>query len=174
MIEIQVRRRRVSPSFPPRQTRRGFAFAVVLSVGTVLLILVGILISNSRSQKVALSKAIDQAKALAAAQSMMNLAIYKYRVLKPEFNLIENATPTLIPHFQAMWVADFDAKLATTPARVLKEKLGCEDIGVSTFSRLILPGEIDSDRDILRIISFAVVNGQRKTLQEMIEVKIQR
>ena len=114
----------------------------------------------------------DQARALAAAQGMMRLAIAKYRALRSEFYYLETLPAARKADFLRAWLADFDAGAATSPARILRDRLGCEDVGVATFSRLVLVETgAEYHRDILKIVTFGVASGQRRTIEEMIEIR---
>ncbi len=157
-----------------RVRRKGFALPVVITMSIVLLTFVSILFFNARSQSASKNIIVDRARAVAAAQGMMQLAVYKFRLLRSDFYLQETASESRKPFYREAWIADFNASSATSPARIIKDMLGCQDVGVSTYTRLILtkPG-FEYKRDILRIVTYGVCNSQRESLEQMIEVKAQ-
>ncbi|MBF0500467.1 MAG: hypothetical protein HQM09_10065 [Candidatus Riflebacteria bacterium] len=155
----------------------GFALPMVLMLSTALIVMLGTMLFNSQSQKPTHDILFDQARASTIARGVMQLAIYKFRMLPAEFfrtDEIASDCPLNVPFFQSTWMADFDSKIATSPVTLLKNSFqGCQDLGVATFTRIVMssPGQ-EYTKDVLRIVTFATVNQQTKTLEETFEIKL--
>lgn len=151
--------------------RSGFAMAIVITMSVVLLGMVSVLYFNTRSQKNAQSIVSYQTHALAGAQAILKLAICKYRLLPSEYYTIETAPATQTTFFREAWLADFNSKFATSPAYVLCEKFGCDELGVSSFTRIV-PTQIGLEykRDFLKIEAYAVYKGKRRVLEQLVEI----
>lgn len=157
------------------QRRNGFALPLALLLAVALLGFISIMLFNTRSQKGTHEMQIDQAQALTIARGVMQLAVYKYRMLPAEFIRWQDTTdPGKKLLFQTAWLSDFNHQEPTSPANRLKGSFQrCDDLGVATFSRIVLttPG-MEYTKDVLRIVTFAVVNGQRRTLEELLEFRL--
>jgi hypothetical protein len=173
--------------------RKGVAIAVVLVFCTAILGLLTVLMMNSRHQRGSHSMQYDQTRALMAARSGIQLAIYKYRVLPSEYYRIHQmamdiknggGNPAEFNATREMWLRDFRSESPDTPAARIKAHL---DAGVS-----ILPGDPPAGsyefaveefdlisrslagytQDYLRVRAWGSFRGTRKTMEELIEVKI--
>ena len=106
----------------------------------------------------------------------MQLAVYKFRMLPAEFFRAQDPglTPAQKAFLTRSWLADFDAANATSPVRLLKNNFpNCQDLGVATFTRIVMtsPGK-EYTQDVIRIVTYATVNQQKKTLEELLEVNL--
>lgn len=158
-----------------KQTRDGFALPLALLLAVALLGFISIMLFNTRSQKGTHDLQIDQAQALTIARGVMQLAVYKYRMLPAEFiRWQETINPGKKLEYQTAWMSDFNHADSNSPAHKLKASFHrCDDLGVATFSRIVLttPG-MEYTKDVLRIVTFAVVNGQRRALEELLEFRL--
>ena len=167
-------------------SRKGFALASVLLLSTVLMIFVGSLFFRVRSQRSTLPSINMQTKALALAKGVMQIALYKIKVLPAEFyraNAIlksSGADPmdmdNDISRFFAVWLADFNDQIATSPVHNLIQSLPDKDkhayrAGVSVFS---IQKSKDSGfkKDLVRITTWASCNDEKKTFESLVEVDI--
>ena len=152
----------------------GFALPLALLLAVALLGLVSVMLFSTRAQKGTHDLLVDQAQALAIARGMMQIAVYKFRMLPAEFFRIQSADPAHRPVFEGAWMADFNPEIADSPASRLKSSFrNCQDLGVATFTQIHLttPGS-DYVKDLLRIVTFAVVNNQKRTLEELLEFRL--
>jgi len=166
------------------KARRGVAIAVVLVFCTAILTLLGILLMNTRQQRGTFSKQYEQTRALMAARSAVQLAIYKYRVLPSEYYRIHQQSlavkgggdPTEFNITRMIWLHDLQTEHANTPAARIKQHLetgnsGVFDFGVEEFD-LVSSTLQGYNQDYLRVRAWGSFNGTRKTLEELIEVQI--
>ncbi|MFZ2955490.1 MAG: hypothetical protein WA705_01140 [Candidatus Ozemobacteraceae bacterium] len=156
------------------KTSRGFALPMALLISVSLLILVGTMLFVSRSQKATHNLLEDQARALTIARGVMQLAVYKFRMLPSEFFHLQDATPVDKAFFERAWMVDFDEKVPTSAVACLKAGFqGCENLGVATFTRIVLLApNMEYTKDVLRIVTFATVNKQKRTLEELVEIRL--
>ncbi len=168
----------------PFNKRRGVAIAVVLVFCTAILALIGILLMNTRQQRGTFSKQYEQTRALMAARSAVQLAIYKYRVLPSEYYRIHQMAmavqaggdPTEFNITRTMWLHDLHTENADTPAAKIKQHLEAEaagtfDFGIDDFD-LVTRTLQGYNQDYLRVRAWGSFNGTRKTLEELVEVQI--
>jgi len=157
------------------KTSRGFALPLALLLATSLLVFIGTMLFVSRSQKSTHRLLVDQARALTMARGVMQLAVYKFRMLPAEFfHIQEVGTPVEKTFFENAWMMDFDSNIATSPVARLKSQFqDCEDLGVATFARIVLLApNMEYTKDVLRIVTFATVNQQKRTLEELLEIQL--
>ena len=102
-------------------SKRGVALVGVMMFCSVIVIMVGILVFNTKSKKETHTFQYDTTQALMAANAAIQLAVYKYRVLPSEYYRIyemeisERATGVADPNIEEakrLWLAD----LTTEPA----------------------------------------------------------
>ncbi|PKL50282.1 MAG: hypothetical protein CVV42_03235 [Candidatus Riflebacteria bacterium HGW-Riflebacteria-2] len=174
-------------------TKRGVAIAVVLVFCTAILALIGILLMNTRQQRGTFGKQYEQTRALMAARSGIQLAIYKYRVLPSEYYRIHQlsldvkngADPAEFNMTRMMWLHDLQTANADTPAAKIKQFLetgsagagdaalvGTFDFGVDEFDLVSHNLSGLYTQDYLRVRVWGSFNGTRKTLEELVEIKI--
>jgi hypothetical protein len=174
------------------KARRGVAIAVVLVFCTAILTLLGILLMNTRQQRGTFSKQYEQTRALMAARSAVQLAIYKYRVLPSEYYRIHQMAiavkaggdPAEFNITRMIWLHDLQTEHANTPAAKIKQHLetgaagagdpgaaGVFDFGVDEFD-LVSSTLHGYSQDYLRVRAWGSFNGTRKTLEELVEVQI--
>ncbi|OGK06710.1 MAG: hypothetical protein A2W80_04410 [Candidatus Riflebacteria bacterium GWC2_50_8] len=172
--------------------RKGVAIAVVLVFCTAILGLLTVLMMNSRHQRGSYSMQYDQTRALMAARSGIQLAIYKYRVLPSEYYRIHQmaldvkagAPPDEFNTTRDMWLYDLKSENADTPAAKIKAHLdisagggpdavaaGSFEFGVEEFD-LVSRSLHGYTQDYLRVRAWGSFRGTRKTMEELIEVKI--
>jgi len=172
--------------------KRGVAIAVVLVFCTAILGLLGILLMNTRQQRGTFGMQYEQTRALMAARSAVQLAIYKYRVLPSEYYRIHQMSlavkaggdPAEFNLTRMMWLHDLQSENADTPAARIKQFLetgapvgvdapsaGTFDFGVEEFD-LVSSSMHGYNKDYLRIRAWGSFNGTRKTLEELVEVQI--
>jgi hypothetical protein len=174
--------------------RQGVAIAVVLVFCTAILGFLTILLMNTRQQRGTFTMQYEQTRALMAARAAIQLAIYKYRVLPSEYyrinqmaNDIKNGTgdPAAFDIARIMWLHDFQTEHIDTPAARIKMHLdsgvhggpvgpdnpGSFAFGVEEFD-LVSKTSHGYTKDYLRIKAWGSFKGTRKTLEELVEVKI--
>ncbi len=176
------------------QGKRGVAIAVVLVFCTAILGLLGVLLMNTRQQRGTFGMQYEQTRALMAARSAVQLAIYKYRVLPSEYYRIHQMSlavkaggdPTEFNMTRMIWLHDFQSANADTPAARIKQFLetgapsagdaaavGNIDFGVEEFD-LVSSTLHGYTQDYIRVRAWGSFNGTRKTLEELVEVQIAR
>ena len=169
--------------------RRGVAIAIVLVFCTAILGLLTVLMMNTRHQRGMQSMQYEQTRALMAARSAIQLAIYKYRVLPSEYYRIHQQAlnvkagilnPDEFNITRMMWLHDFQTANPDTPAARIKMHLdasagsspaGAFEFGIEEFD-LISRNLQGYTQDYIRIKAWGSFNGTRKTMEELIEVKI--
>lgn len=173
--------------------RKGIAIAVVLVFCTAILGLLTVLMMNSRNQRGVHSMQYEQTRALMASRSAIQLAIYKYRVLPSEYYRIHQMAldikagtgdPDEFNATKEMWLHDFQSENPDTPAAKIKAHLDASvgggpdaaaassfDFGVEEFD-LVSRSLYGYTQDYLRIRAWGSFAGTRKTMEELIEVKI--
>ncbi len=169
--------------------RQGVAIAVVLVFCTAILALLAVLLMNTRQQRGVHEKQYEQTRALMAARSAVQLAIYKYRVLPSEYYRIDQlsidvkngADPGELNSARTMWLNDFQTANPDTPAAKIKEHLegtvvapsvAVYEFGVEEFDLVSRSVGGYYTQDYLRIRAWGSFNDTRRTLEELIEVKI--
>ena len=175
-----------SKSMSLGRRRRGIALPAVLLLATVLMMMVGTLVFRSRSRRTILPRINLQTKALALSKGVMQLALYKVKVLPAEFyratGILNNAPAdpdtwdAATRTFVESWRADFDDQIATSPVRQMIQSLPDNTLhayraGVSQFS---IQKSKDSGfkKDLVRITTWASCDDERKTLESLVEVDI--
>jgi len=173
---------------PFAAARHGFALVTLLLFMMVLLTFVGLLHFSSRGQKGVHTRLFDQTKALMAARAAVELAVYKYRMLPAEFykvNRLLHAPMTSTAErdfFSAAWMNDFSGPSAAmpggfvSPARVIIDEMRREtgdpiDLGVDGCE-LVTRKESGYVKDFLRVKAWGSCNGERKTLEQLVEVEV--
>jgi len=123
--------------------RQGFVLVSVLALSVCLLVFVAILYFQTRAQRESHDLYEINAKALAAARGMQQLALYKFRVLPREFYVYDSyakGTYAMAILMQSYWMDDLQSGTTAyhSPAAELAEKLkesdgGTYQLGVSRF-----------------------------------------
>ena len=150
---------------------------IVLLLSVALLAFLGVLFTRTVSQRGTHSTLEDQAKALLGAKALLQAAIYKYRVLPSDFFRIkeEEGDPIKQNTLYQAWVADFDASYASSPARAIQDSVpGITDIGLATWPSIVnfsKPG-MQYKQDFMRVRTYAVYNGFRKEIEELVELHV--
>lgn len=158
--------------------KRGVAVLIVLVLSVALLSFVTILVKNTGSQKTAHTGQYVRARALMAARTAMQLAIYKYRVLMSEFYVVKDKAGI----YEAAWMSDFNTSDKASPAFKLRKILNNlrsddldYDFGVTEFkiaSKGSVNGNIGYSKDYVEITAWGKYGNFEKVIQELIEVKI--
>lgn len=160
--------------------RRGFTLAIVLILAMVLLGFVSVLFFRSRAQRDTFRKLELQAKALAAARGLMQVALYKFRVLPTEFYQVASAVRELPPAaaapYQAVWQAELESDRGGDIARHLTDSLRQFDghsyqVGINKYELLT---RMDSGyrRDFLRLEVWGQCESERRVIEELLEVEL--
>lgn len=175
-----------------KQSRKGIAIAVVLVFCVSILGLVTILVTNTRFNKGSHVSQYEQTRALMAAKSATQLAIYKYRVLPSEFYRIHEAEkasrlnpgdPALsakLSAFVEAWMRDLDSDQSDSPAAKIKQELDSVDNivvkGEHSFKveefRLVSRKNKGYVRDFIKITAVGKFGNSQKTIEELVEVKV--
>ncbi|HNW35248.1 MAG TPA: hypothetical protein PKM25_09980 [Candidatus Ozemobacteraceae bacterium] len=173
-------------SFP--FARQGFAMITLLLFMVVLITFVGLLQFSSRGQKGTHTRLFDQTKALMAARAAIELAVYKYRMLPAEFYKVNRllhapmANPVERDFFKAVWMNDFSGGPVAAgagfipPAKRIVDAMRREtgdpiDLGVESCE-LVTRKESGYVKDFLRVKAWGSCNGEKKTLEQLVEVEI--
>lgn len=155
--------------------RTGMAIIIVLILSVVLMVSIGTMFSLTKQQRGTHEHIFAQTRALMAAKSAVQLALYKFRVLPSEFyRLKENGLND--EAYGKYWFADFNPIIKGSPAQVILRNLknadGAKyDFGVTDFS-IISRLDKGYKRDYIRIRAWGVCDGFRKEVEELIEVAI--
>ncbi|MGM0600641.1 MAG: hypothetical protein ACQETH_12595 [Candidatus Rifleibacteriota bacterium] len=172
--------------------KRGIALAVVLVFCTALLGFITILLMNTRQQKGGHARQYEQTRALLAARSAMQLAVYKFRVLVSEFykiHEIENdlrdspSDTTLqakLDAYNNVWLADMDTDTPGSPAEKIKNSLDAVDTvnisGGHSFKveefKLVSKQSKGYVKDYVKIRVSGSYGNSEKILEDLIEVQI--
>lgn len=160
--------------------RRGFALAMVLGIVVALLIFVSAIFFRTRAQRDTHGMLSSQAKALTAARGIMQLALYKFRVLPTEFYFLASATRMLSPivskPYLDAWMNDLQSNVPNSLAAQLADSLkqtdgGNYQVGVASF--VLLNREDDGYRkDFVRIEAWGQYEEQKKVIEELLEVEV--
>jgi Tfp pilus assembly protein PilX len=172
--------------------KRGIALAVVLVFCTALLGFITILLMNTKHQKGSHAKQYEQTRALMAARSAMQLAVYKFRVLVSEFYRIHEIEKQLrlsggdpgiqakLNAFSNVWLADMDTATTGSPAEKIKNRLDAVDTvnisGGHSFKveefRLVTKQNEGYIKDYVKIRVSGIYGNSEKILEDLIEVQI--
>ncbi len=173
-----------------KPNRRGFAIALVMLFCIAILGLVTVLVFNSKSHRGSHTFQYDASRALMAANSAVQLATYKYRVLPSEYYKIhalemaqkkgtaDAATLAQLGARKTAWLADFQTATAGSPAAKIKVELDAgtgtsHSFGVEEFS-LVSKTSTGYTKDYLKIRAWGAASDTRKVLEELIEVRISK
>lgn len=155
--------------------RKGVAILIVLVLSVALLGFVTVLVKNAGSQKTAHTGQYVRARALMAARTAMQLAIYKYRVLLSEFYKVKDKAGI----YETTWMSDFDTNDTLSPAfklrKILNDKLKDDldyNFGVTEFKIASKGGDEGYFKDYVQITTWGTYGKFKKVIQELIEVKI--
>lgn len=168
--------------------KQGVAIVIVLVFCVAILGFLTVLLINTKSQRGTHDSQYDQTRALMAARSATQMAIYKYRVLPSEFYKIHKlelavrsgaasaAMAAVLDQVRNFWLEDFATELPGGPAAKIKAQLdetagGDHRFGVDEFS-IVSRESQGYIKDYLKIRAWGSFNGIRKELEELIEVKI--
>jgi hypothetical protein len=162
------------------------ALPTVLLLSTVMMMMIGTLFFRTRSQRTILPRINLQTKALALSKGVMQLALYKVKVLPAEFYranaLLKSSgvdpddTENDINQFFAHWMSDFDDQIATSPVQQMIQRL--PDRGKHTYRAGVAVFSIQKSKDagfkkdLVRITSWASCDEEKKTFESLIEVDI--
>lgn len=155
----------------PRKNRKGIAIAVVLIFCTAILGLITVLVINTKAHRGSHSSQYDDTRALMAARSAIQLAIYKYRVLPAEYYKIHSNGA-----LKQGWLADMQTETADSPAAKIKLALdngmqASHDFGVEEFA-LVSRQDSGYTKDYLKIRAWGTASDSRKLLEELVEIRI--
>ena len=155
--------------------RQGMAVITVLLLSVAMLSLLAVVFTKTTSQRGTHSLLADQTRALVAAKSLMQPAIYKCRMLPADFFRLNEAglAPASQSTYLGVWLSDFDTA-ASSPAKILAGHFPMvSSMGVGTYTRVLMqkPG-LQYRRDYILIETWAVCNGQKKTIQELLEMSV--
>lgn len=174
------------------KSRKGIAIAVVLVFCMGILGLVSVLVMNTRFHKGSHENQFEQTRALMAAKSALQLAIYKFRVLPSEFYKIHEMQKNLrtnpadavlaakVGAYRSIWMRDFDSSAAGSPAAKIKAYLDSVDkvtesanhsFSVTEFT-LVSSKSQGYIKDFLKIRAKGKFGNSEKVLEELIEVQI--
>lgn len=155
--------------------KNGSAILIVLVLSVALLSFITVLVNNSRAQKTAHTGQYDRARALMAARTAMQLAIYKYRVLLSEFYKVKEHAG----NYETTWMSDFDTSDIDAPAHKLHTILNNllpddlpYDFGVSEFKIASKGGTNGYKKDYIQITTWGTYGEFKKVIQELVEVQI--
>ncbi|RCK76712.1 MAG: hypothetical protein OZSIB_3304 [Candidatus Ozemobacter sibiricus] len=163
-----------------RLPRRGFALAMVLVLTIGLLVFVSVLFFRSRAQRDTFGQLELQAKALAAARGIMQMALYKFRVLPTEFYQVASAVRELPPAqaapYTSIWLAEMDSERDGPIARRLTDALKLHDgrtyrVGINRFE-LITREDTGYRRDFIKIEAWGQCETEKKIIEELLEVEV--
>ncbi len=148
---------------------------MVLVLSVAMLSLLAVLFTRSTAQRGTHSLLADQTRALVAAKSLLQPAIYKCRVLPAEFFRLNDTTVDAASRstFLGAWLIDFDPT-ASSPAKLMAQQFPyISSMGISTFTRVLMqkPG-LQYYRDYIHVESWAVCNDQKKVVQELLEMSV--
>jgi hypothetical protein len=161
----------------PRCFRRhGMALVVVLIFCIVLLMSVGVLFFQTRTQRGVHGDLVQQMRALTAARGMLQFAIYKFRVLPTEFYRFALPPAPVGSPIRTAWMSDFDPDDPNSLAARLADSYRATDgclyrVGIDRFE-LVDREEFGYRKDFVLIRAWGECNGYRRTIDELIEVEI--
>lgn len=170
------------------KNRSGMALIIVLVFCVAILGFLTVLLFNTRSQRGTHESQYDQARALMAARSATQMAIYKYRVLPSEFYKIHQlelavrsgtapaGAAAVLNQAKGFWLEDLTTDFAGSPAIRVKTQLdtaagGDHQFGIDECS-LVSRTSHGYVHDYLKIRAWGSFNGTRKIIEELIEVRI--
>lgn len=163
--------------------RRGQAIVLVLILSVAFVSLIGVLFFFSGAQRNTHGQIARQTKALLAANAVVQLAVYKYRVLTRDFYRFQAAVrdpatgPPNAPLVISTWMADLSSSRPGVAAS-LALRLDELDAGVGTYAMEVTKFDLvtrtDSGyrQDFLRIEAWGEYENERKTVEEFVEVQI--
>jgi len=171
-----------------QNSKKGMAIVIVLVFCIAILGFLTVLLFNTRSQRGTHESQYDQVRALMAARSATQMAIYKYRVLPSEFYKIHKlelqvrsgissaADVAVLNQAKTFWLEDLTTEFAGSPAIRVKTQLdaaggGNHQFAVEEFG-LVSRTNQGYIKDYLKIRAWGSFNGTRKIIEELIEVKI--
>ncbi len=171
---------------------QGVAIVVVLVFCTGILGLVTVLVMNTSFHRGSHEQQFEQSRALMAAKSAMQLAIYKFRVLPSEFykiqeienllkdNPADSALMARLNSHKAIWKADLNSEVPDSPAQTIAAFLNTVDqtgpdrrhsFVIEEF-KLVSKKDKGYVKDYLKIRATGQFADTRKVLEELIEVQI--
>jgi type II secretory pathway pseudopilin PulG len=158
------------------QRRQGVALVVVLVFCVVLLLSVGVLFFQTRSQRGVHENLQQQMRALTAARGILQLAVYKFRVLPTDFYRV--AIPPAPPGspLRDAWMNDFDPDVPGSLAKELGDAYRLADgcsyrVGIERFE-LVDREEFGYRKDFVLIRAYGECDGFRRTIDELIEIEV--
>ncbi len=162
--------------------RKGMAIPLILGISMALIIFVGVMFFNTRQQRGTHERLENQTKALMAARTAMQLAKYKLRVLPREFFTIGNrqfkaTQPAIATAAMLVWLADLRTDgpdFPLNPAKKIRGSFpesGEYRFGIDRFE-LLSQREEGYKQDYVAITTWGSYKGERKILDELIEVAI--
>jgi type II secretory pathway pseudopilin PulG len=175
-----------------KNKKSGIAIAVVLVFCTAILGLATILVMNTKHQTASHSMQYEQTRALMAAQSGMQLAIYKYRVLPSEFYKIYELERKLrnnpgdsdlskeLAEYESIWLQDLDSENKNSPAAAIAAYLDTVDQAVAsgthgfTVEECKLASRVKDgyNKDYIKIRVTGRFANTTKVLEELVEAFI--
>jgi hypothetical protein len=173
--------------------KRGVALVAVLGFSTAVLGLVAVLHFNMRAKTHTQTNHYEHTRALWAATSGLQLALYKYRVLPAEYYYLqeleikrraENITaPELLALRRAkeIWLGDLNSAIDDTVAAQVcahLDAIASETVG--TFGFEIEQFDLVSNegsgyiKDFLRIRAMGRYKKTKRVLEDMVEISISK
>ena len=187
-------------TFSNIKNKRGIAIVSVIMLCTVLITMLSFLFYNTRIKRNTQEFQYDTTRALIAANTAMQLAIYKYRVLSSEYYRINDLEIDLRSRNQSLdapdlvkgktiWLSDLHTKQSfdsvdneaneynSTAVKIKQyfNDFASEnkeyDFGVSSFELVSLEKN-GYTKDYIKIKAWGSYNKVRKDVEELIEVSV--
>ncbi|MBF0409111.1 MAG: hypothetical protein HQM10_17315 [Candidatus Riflebacteria bacterium] len=163
-------------------SRSGVAIVMVLLLNIVLVVFASALIWNFESQKIRHVINYDRMRAVYAAKSAIQLAIYKIRVLPTEFYNIAHSKAAfgepVSETFNETWLSDFDSEnpSATCPANIAMTTFSNTDnatysCGITSI-KLVSKTERGYVQDYIRVSAWGKCGKAKENVEELIEIGI--
>lgn len=158
--------------------RKGFAMVLVLLLSMVLLMLIASLFFRSNQQKVTFPYNHDQTKALFVAKGLLQLALYKVKVLPADFYKAYIAALAGNKEMYNQWLVDFDFQIANSIAHKIISQIPDENIGAPIYSAGISSFSIRMKQsgyqhDLVFVGAWGKYRNQVRTFENLVEVNIQ-
>lgn len=160
--------------------KSGMAMVIVISFVVVAVIVSGIFYIYTQNQKTSFNTLVNETKALLAAKSLLQMIIYKYRVLPTEFYIVASATRNLNAtdslRFLSSWIDEFRGEISGDKAVIISEYLKKFDgksynVGVSSFT-LLTREDFGYKRDYIYVEVWGECDGVKKVITELLEVEL--
>ena len=172
--------------------KNGIALVSVMIVCTVIIIMLGILYSNTRSKSHTQKYQYDSTRALLAANAAIQLAVYKFRALPAEYYKIyqkeldsgfkpDSVTLEKINKAKEVWLSDLNTLQNGDTATKIKTEfdnhakldgiMAEHDFCVASFTLISLEDD-GYKKDYIKINAWGKCNSIRKDIEELIEASL--